>query len=173
MEPSAIFFTLAVAVLVGMYLYQPFISRRRRREAGTEHQLSAMMAEYDHVLDALQELDFDNSLGKIPEDDYTNQRVMLFERGADLLRQLDEITPQSGSRSGSTKGRVEAAVASRRADAAEDSSGIAYSDDDLEAMISSRRKSRNGKSAGFCPRCGKAIMASDRFCPSCGKAVNN
>jgi rubrerythrin len=172
MEVSAIFFTLAVAVLVGMYLYRPFMQNRNRRDREAEHELSALMAEYDHVLDALQELDFDNSLGKIPEGDYTSQRAALFERGADLLRQLDEITPETNSRNGSTKGRVEAAVASRRADAAEDTTGTLLSEDDLEAMISARRKSRNGKSGGFCPKCGKAVLVSDRFCPSCGKALN-
>lgn len=172
MEASAIFFTLAVTVLVGMYLYQPFKQQRRRRDRQAEHEYSTVLAEYDHVLDALQELDFDNSLGKMPEEDYTNQRATLFERGADLLRQLDEIAPETKVRSGSTRGRVEAAVASRRADAAEDSSGIPLSDDDLEAMISARRKSRNGKSGGFCPKCGKAVLTTDRFCPSCGKAIN-
>lgn len=172
MEASAIFFTLTVAVLVGMYLYQPFTRNRRRRDRKAEHENSALLAEYDHVLDALQELDFDNSLGKIPESDYTSQRAALFERGTELLRQLDEISPETKVRSGSTRGRVEAAVVSRRADAGEDGSGTTLSDDDLEAMISARRKSRNGKSGGFCPKCGKAILITDRFCPSCGKAIN-
>ncbi|MGC8857289.1 MAG: zinc-ribbon domain-containing protein [Anaerolineae bacterium] len=27
------------------------------------------------------------------------------------------------------------------------------------------------RSAGFCPRCGKAVTVSDRFCPSCGKSL--
>jgi predicted amidophosphoribosyltransferase len=45
-------------------------------------------------------------------------------------------------------------------------------DDDLESMISARRKTRKEKSAGFCPKCGKPVQVSDRFCPSCGKAIN-
>jgi len=172
MDVSAIFFTLSVAVLVGMYLYQPFMQKRRRRDRQEEHERSAMLADYDRVLDALQELDFDNSLGKIPAEDYTSQRAALFERGADLLRQLDRAAPDTGTRGASAEGRVEAAIASRRADAAESNSGVALSDDDLEAMISARRKSRVGKSGGFCPKCGKAIMVTDHFCPSCGKAIN-
>jgi len=47
-----------------------------------------------------------------------------------------------------------------------------YDDDDLESMIAARRKTRKEKSAGFCPKCGKPILVSDRFCPSCGKAIN-
>ncbi len=172
MEVSAIFFTLAVAVLVGMYLYQPFMQKRRRRNRLEEHEYSTLLAEYDRVLDALQELDFDNNLGKIPAEDYTSQRTALFERGADLLRQLDERAPETGTRGASAEGRVEAAVASRRADSAGSQADEAISDDDLEAMISSRRKSRAGKAGGFCPRCGKAVMVSDQFCPSCGKALN-
>ncbi|MBL1173273.1 MAG: zinc-ribbon domain-containing protein, partial [Chloroflexi bacterium] len=45
------------------------------------------------------------------------------------------------------------------------------SDDDVEALIAARRKARKEKSGGFCPRCGKPVLASDRFCPHCGKSI--
>jgi NADH pyrophosphatase NudC (nudix superfamily) len=67
---------------------------------------------------------------------------------------------------------MEAAVASRRADASAKKTDTVLDDDDLEAMIASRRKTHKDKSAGFCPKCGKPILVSDRFCPSCGKAIN-
>jgi predicted amidophosphoribosyltransferase len=65
--------------------------------------------------------------------------------------------------------RLEKAIAARRADAATAKAEV--SDDELESMISSRRKGRTNKSAGFCPRCGKPVMVTDRFCPSCGKSL--
>ena len=168
MELSAIFFSLAVLILVGMYLYAPFMERRARRVTEEEHELSALMAERDRVINSLQELDFDFKLGKIPEDDYPTQRAGLLQKGADILRKIDSFAPQAVSGQ-DTEARLERAIAARRADASTTTSEV--SDDDLESMISSRRKGRTTKSAGFCPKCGKPVMVTDRFCPSCGKSL--
>ncbi len=168
MELTAIFFALAVLILVGMYLYAPFMERRARGVTEEEHELSALMAERDRVINSLQELDFDFKLGKIPEDDYPAQRASLLQKGADILRQIDSLAPQAASAQ-NTEARLERAIAARRADASNAKPEV--SDDDIESMISSRRKSRPTKSAGFCPRCGKPVMVTDRFCPSCGKSL--
>ena len=168
MELTAIFFALAVLILVGMYLYAPFMERRARGVTEEEHELSALMAERDRVINSLQELDFDFKLGKIPEDDYPAQRASLLQKGADILRQIDSLAPQAASAQ-DTEARLERAIAARRADASNAKPEV--SDDDIESMISSRRKSRPAKSAGFCPRCGKPVMVTDRFCPSCGKSL--
>ena len=168
MELTAIFFSLAVLVLVGIYLYAPFMERRARRVTQEEHELSALMAERDRVVNSLQELDFDFKLGKIPEEDYPTQRASLLQKGADILRKIDSLAPQIISTQ-DTEARLEKAIAARRADASVARAEVA--DDDLEAMISTRRKGRKEKSAGFCPRCGKPVMVSDRFCPSCGKSL--
>jgi hypothetical protein len=168
MELTAIFFSLAVLILVGMFLYAPFMERRARVVTEEEHELSALMAERDRVINSLQELDFDFKLGKIPEDDYPIQRASLLQKGADILRKIDTLAPQTASAQ-DTEARLERAIAARRADASSERSGV--SDDDLESMISSRRKGRTNKSAGFCPRCGKPVMVTDRFCPSCGKSL--
>jgi rubrerythrin len=169
MDIGAIFFTLAVVTLVGMYVGQPYIQRRGRRASQEDHEVSTLMAEYDRAVNTLQELDFDNALGKVPAEDYPRQRAELLAKGADLLRKLDAMQPQETGRD--AESRMEAAVASRRADASAQAGAI-LDDDDLESLIAARRKARNGKSAGFCPKCGKPILVSDRFCPSCGKAIN-
>lgn len=171
MDIGAIFFTLAVVTLVGMYVGQPFIQRRGRRATQEDHEYSTLMAEYDRAVNTLQELDFDNALGKVPAEDYPRQRAELLAKGADLLRKLDATQPQEKKTSRDAESRIEAAVASRRADASAEKSVAAIDDDDLEEMISSRRKTRKEKSAGFCPKCGKPVQVSDRFCPSCGKAT--
>jgi hypothetical protein len=168
MELTAIFFSLAVLILVGLYLYAPFMERRARRVTAEEHELSALMAERDRVINSLQELDFDFKLGKIPEDDYPVQRSTLLQKGADILRKIDSLAPQPVSTQ-DTETRLERAIAARRADAA--LAKVEVTDDDLESMISSRRKRRANKSAGFCPKCGKPVMVTDRFCPSCGKSL--
>jgi hypothetical protein len=172
MELTAIFFSLAVLILVGMYLYAPFMERRARRVTQEEHELSALMAERDRVINSLQELDFDFKLGKVPEEDYPGQRAGLLQKGADILRRIDALAPASlyGGNGQDTEARLEEAIATRRADAAGNAQAQ-VSDEDVEALISSRRKGRTHKSAGFCPRCGKPIMVTDRFCPACGKSL--
>lgn len=171
MDIGAIFFVLAVLTLVGMYVGQPFMQRRPRRPKGEDHEYSTLMAEYERVVNTLQELEFDNLLGKIPAEDYPTQRGLLLRRGADLLRRLDEFSA-SQEASQDAQARLEAAVAAHRADASTQPPSAELGDEELEALIAARRKARKEKATGFCPRCGKPILLSDRFCPACGKAVN-
>ena len=169
MQLTAIFFTLAILILVGIYLYAPFMERRARRVTEEEHELSSLLAERDRVINSLQELDFDFKLGKIPDDDYPAQRATLLQKGADILRQIDTIAPQVTSTQ-DADARLEKAIAARRADGAVIRQEV--TDDDIESMVVARRKGRKEKSSGFCPKCGKAVMVTDRFCPSCGKSLS-
>lgn len=168
MQITAIFFTLAILIVVAIYLYAPFMEQRARRVTEEEHELSTLMAERDRVINSLQELDFDYKLGKIPEEDYPSQRASLLQKGADILRQIDILAPQPVAVQ-DVDVRIEKAIAARRADAPVIRPEL--SDDDVEAMIAARHKSHKEKSSGFCPKCGKPVMISDRFCPSCGKAL--
>jgi hypothetical protein len=60
----------------------------------------------------LQELEFDSTLGKIPEEEYPVQRELLFQHGADVLRRLDVLQGQNLSEE--AEKHFEAAVAARR-----------------------------------------------------------
>ena len=168
MEITAILVSLALLILVAVYLYAPFLQGRARRVTEEEHELSALLAERDRVINSLQELDFDYKLGKIPEEDYPTQRASLLQTGADILRKIDTIAPEPASTQ-DVDARIEKAIAARRADASVAKPEV--SDDDIESMVSARRKGRREKSSGFCPKCGKPVMVSDRFCPSCGKSL--
>ncbi|MEP0806762.1 MAG: zinc ribbon domain-containing protein [Chloroflexota bacterium] len=168
MEIAAILLTSGIAILVGLYLYAPVLEHGGRRITAEEHELSSLFAERDRVVNALQELDFDYNLGKIPEEDYPAQRAALLQKGADILRKIDSYSPQVDTAQ-DTEARIEKAVAARRADAAKSRQ---ITDDDLETLIASRRKARKNKSAGFCPKCGKPVLTSDKFCPSCGKSLS-
>ena len=114
MDINALFFTLALLVLVGMYLYTPLVEGRARRVTEEEHELSTLLAERDRVLNSLQELDFDFKLGKIPSEDYPLQRTNLLQKGADVLRKLDEHTPANNQLD--TEEQIERAIEERRAD---------------------------------------------------------
>ena len=173
MDINALFFTLAILVLVGMYLYTPLVEGRARRVTEEEHELSTLLAERDRVINSLQELDFDFKLGKIPSEDYPVQRTNLLQKGADILRKLDELTPDNTQLE--TETRIERAITERRADSATvkgaSNTKRGLSDEDLESMIAARHRTHKEKSAGFCPNCGKPVLVSDRFCPACGKAL--
>jgi rubrerythrin len=168
MELGSLFLVLAVIVAVGIYLYAPFTNRARRARTSETHEVSSLKAERDRVINSLQELDFDFKLGKIPAEDYPEQRATLLQKGSDILRKLDEIAPVSASAS-NVEARIEKAAAAKRADSSEAEAQI--SDDDIESMIAARRKEHKSKSAGFCPKCGKPVLVTDKFCPSCGKAL--
>jgi rubrerythrin len=169
MEIAALLLTLGVIILVGLYLYAPFLERQAHHITREEHQLSALMAERDRVINSLQELDFDFNLGKIPEGEYPAQRALLLQKGAETLREIDSYSPQTASAQ-DTESRLEKAIAERRADASVKQAEL--TDDDIESLVAARRKTRKDKSAGFCPKCGKPVTESDRFCPSCGKSLS-
>jgi hypothetical protein len=156
MDIGSIFLILALFLLTALYIGRPIYDRSRTRASAISSELSALMAEYDRVLTALSELDFDNALGKIPAEDYPLRRTELAQRGAALLRQLDEHDSSYATTIGSSP--LDAKTAAP--------------DDDLETLIANRRRGRQGKSGGFCPQCGGPTVQSDRFCPKCGVALS-
>lgn len=159
MDIAAIILTLTVLVLVGLYLYSPYVRGYGHRVTREEHELSALLAEQDRVLSSLQELDFDYKLAKIPEEDYPIQRNSLLQRGADLLRRIDALQETHSLQQKNSKPAKKPRVKD------------VLTDEALESIIAARRTSFKGSFDGFCPKCGKPVMASDRFCPSCGKAL--
>ena len=76
MDLGAIFLLISVAVLTGLFIARPFIERRRIFSVSASNQeLSSLLAERDRLIGALQELDFDHTLGKIPASDYPAGRL--------------------------------------------------------------------------------------------------
>lgn len=161
MELGAIFLLLGLFVIIIAFVAQPFTTHWRAR-AQSSHEISALLAERERTLNALLELDADNAIGKIPGEEYSSQRTGLVRRGADILRQLDEIQKAQPP---AVKEIVRSVIAKTPTNAT--------SDEDLEDLISNRRTIRQQKTAGFCPHCGKPILQSDQFCPSCGQILNS
>jgi hypothetical protein len=89
-----------------------------------------------------------------------------------VLRKIDALTgPQDGSSDRDAEARIEAVVAARRADAAGQASTPLPVDDEIESRVSARRTQRQEHSGGFCPKCGKPVLVSDKFCPNCGQLL--
>jgi hypothetical protein len=161
MELGAIFLLFGVLFIVVVFVAQPFTTHWRAR-AQTSHEISALLAERERALNALLELDADNAIGKIPSEEYSSQRTSLIRKGADILRQLDEIQKTQIAHD---EVPVKPVVVEMRLHVP--------SDEDLEDLISMRRSKRQQKTAGFCPRCGKTIFKSDQYCSSCGQILNS
>ena len=175
---------LFVVILIVLFVTEPFTRRRRRKVEGSQV-LSSLLAERDRVLTALKELDFDNSLGKIPVESYPEQRLSLVQQGAQILRSIDQLAPvpeplpepvPTGPLE--TGDPVEAFLAARRtrhsADLAVDKVAQAEAQDEAENLIARRRQNRTGTGIGtgkFCSHCGRSLLADDRFCPGCGHPV--
>ncbi len=156
MDLAAILFLIALLLAVSLYLVTPLMNNRLRRPRQETQEVSSLLAERERLLNALQELDFDFQLGKIPAEDYPEQRADLLTRGAEVLRKLDAV---AASRPQMVPQKVPAGPAG------------SLNDDQIESMLAARRKERKTKAAGFCPRCGKSILVTDQFCPHCGKSL--
>jgi hypothetical protein len=95
METAAIFLLLITLAFIVLFVTRPFFKRRRFRPARDNQEFSSLQNEREHLLIALQELDFDQALGKIPAEDYPSQRVALLQKGVEVLRRLDALTPDT------------------------------------------------------------------------------
>jgi hypothetical protein len=142
MEIGSFLIILALLIpVIGFILYP--LRETPALEEGENGQLSSLLAERERILEALSELDFDNELGKVPEELYPLQRTHLLEKGAAVLRQLDEHQPEIEASSG----------------------------DKLEDMIAARKQAAAKiklAKGNFCPECGGRTEPGDKFCVSCG-----
>ena len=188
---GALLVILALLFIVGGVVARPFIGQRSDVGRLPAARYSELLAERDRILDAIQELDFDHAMGKIESQEYSDQRTGLVQRGVSVLRTLDQWhesmngsgrlpaapvaardeipelipaagdpTPNEGQSAGEGRATAAAAKAARAA--------TMNIDDDIEKLITARRQVRDGKSVGFCHRCGHVIHEQDRFCAGCG-----
>lgn len=176
--------TLGSALLIiALFLFvAAFVLRPLRTGAGahvteSERQLSELLAARDHTLSSLADLDMDNILEKIPPEDYSTQRVELLQEGAEILRKIDSLTDgglaeagaalESGPRELDAEAELEAAIASMRSGA----DHVGEREAELEEAVARMRSSEERAGGGFCPQCGKPVVASDRFCSHCGATL--
>jgi hypothetical protein len=156
MDLGAVLLLLGVVFSVILFIIQPFTKNWRVRTQSSQA-VSGLLTERERTLIDLLDLDFDKEIGKIPAEEYSIRRAILIQKGSDILRKLDEVQAEESS---SRKKLLD-----KKADEKHTS---LLSDEDLEDLIAKRRQTRQQKTAGFCPNCGKPIFKLDQFCPSCG-----
>jgi hypothetical protein len=152
-----------------MFIGKPVLDHRATAVSDLDRSRSALMAEREQLLDALQELDFDFSLGKIQQEDYSLQRREMLEKGKDILQDLESVEVQVAASRPRVSDAIEKAIADRAQPSTAARQPIAA--DDGERVIAARKRERSERSAGFCPQCGNAVQQSDKFCSKCGTVL--
>jgi len=141
MDLGSILIILTLVLLTVTFITRPLIEQKSVCGTDEDHRLSALQAERDRVLDALQELDMDHAMGKVPLDDYQMQREVLLGRGANILKTIDGL------------------------DVAVDESSRE------KGLKASLRRDQRELSGEICGACGEPVFKIDRFCSSCGKSL--
>lgn len=152
MDIGSIFFILGLFLIVVLFLSRPFFEDKKEGDNKVRHRYSHLVAEKERLLTAIQELDLDLELKKIPPENHASKRAQLMREAAEVLKKLDQLLGKEGHVS----------------PANQVSEG---EEDQLEALIKSRRKELNKKSAHFCPHCGGGVQISDQYCTHCGKKI--
>jgi len=142
---------LVAALIVGVYIAQPFFSKQvgesgSRAGRGTAAQLrlrAELLQRRNEIYAAIRDLDFDYKTNKVSEESYTAERYALVAQGVEVLQQLDTLPVLDES------DPLEAAIAAVR-------SGQAPAAIDLD------------HAGGYCPNCGDPVNPGDKFCGGCG-----
>lgn len=150
MDIGSILVVLGLFLLVVLFLSRPFLEGKKEGDDFVRHRYSHLVAEKERLLTAIQDLDLDLELKKIPPENHAQKRQQLMGEAAQTMKMLDQLSGKDEHTS----------------PAGQDSE-----EDQLEALIASRRKQLTEKSTGFCPHCGKAVQIADQFCTHCGKKI--
>ena len=149
----------------------------RPPSAGLDHLSTRdeLMARRDALYTALKDAEFDHEMGKLGEEDYRALRTRTMREAAEVLRQIDRLTPEAEAE---IEREIEQAVAQLR-------TGVAGSGQTalppgavqaIEAEIATLV--RHGDASGrqdqpACPNCGQTYRAGDAFCVHCGTPLSS
>jgi hypothetical protein len=145
MDLGSILIILALAVLTIAFVSKPLVERYSVFISQKERRLSTLQAERERVLDAIQELDMDNAMGKLLQEDYDTQREILVSHGVEILKAIDGIQSPEAAKSGEVDLETE-----------------------IETAVTRLRGMRGILSSGVCDSCGGPVAKNHHFCPRCG-----
>lgn len=148
MDIGSILIGLALLLVVGAYIGMPILSKTGKAVTVEDRQLSELQAKRDRILNRVQELDMDFTMGKILEADYKLERQSLMKQGAEVLKNIDALI-------GSTPSAAE---------------GV-RTGDEIEAAVARLRGKPISPTGIFCPSCGAGVQEGDAFCVRCGTSL--
>lgn len=144
MEIASILVAAAILIPAAAYIARPLITDRFSENGQLSSQGSRLFAEKDRILDAIEELDMDHAMGKVPEQHYQIRREALVASGIQTLKDLDEIRPATEDPIDHLELEIQQAAALVRGAAVDE----------------------------FCPQCGTKATSGDRFCTNCGNDLS-
>lgn len=164
MTPGSILLGLALILLVALYILRPFLAPSTHTTRPlTASQRQKLLARKEALLNRIRDLDFDHETGKIPAAEHQQQRLILLNEAAAILRQLDQSATAGSGTAPSPDDEIEAAIARLRQE---------RTASPLPDRATTTTTARNGHSQiKFCPQCGKPTDPDDRFCAYCGHAL--
>jgi hypothetical protein len=150
MDIGSILVILALTIITVVFIGRPLFERRGVAVTREDRKLSALQAERDRILAAIEELEMDFAMGKISEQPFRTRRAALVGEGARVLRSIDSVV---GER-----------------DQEREASDL---DAEIEAAVARLRGERADAGQRTCPSCGGGVQPEDRFCVRCGAPVTN
>ena len=176
MEIIAILIGLVILAAIAFYVSRPLVQSRRAGHFNGVADVQSLEAQRESLYTQIKELDLDHATGKVNEEDYARLRADLVAQAAAVLKQIDGVAqPPAPAKAVSpaappAEDDVEALIAARRK--TRSTTAPKTADADVEAAVAARRKT-TAPAAGelTCPKCGKPINADDAFCARCGTAL--
>ena len=177
MEIIAILIGLVILAAIAFYVSRPLVQSRRAGHFNGVADVQSLEAQRESLYTQIKELDLDHATGKVNDEDYARLRADLVAQAAAVLKQIDGVAQQpalaamtASPAAPPAEDDVEALIAARRK--TRSTSAPKTADADVEAAIAVRRKTAAPAASELtCPRCGKPINADDAFCARCGTAL--
>ena len=142
---GSILFGLAILIVVGLFLVRPFFNAPPQAQAVSQRQ--QLLVRKGAILEAIHALDFDHDTGKIPDEEYEQQRAALMSEAAATLKALDEMP--AGPADEDVYSEIETAV----------------------SKIKLQRAESAAAPDQFCANCGQHLESDDNFCARCGQPI--
>jgi hypothetical protein len=86
--------SLAMLLVLLLYVLQPLIQSAKSTRAAQDRQRERALAYYERVLTNIRDLDEDHITDKIADDEYTSEREVWVQRGIKLLKLIDNLDTQ-------------------------------------------------------------------------------
>ncbi len=170
MEIIAFPIGLVILAAIGFYVSRPLVQSRRAGRPNGVVDVQSLETQRESLYIQIKELDLDHATGKVNEEDYTRLRAELVAQAAAVLKQIDGAAQHPAPAALQAQDDVEALIAARRKTRTTLAPGTA--DADVEVAIAARRKTAAPVASEVaCPKCGKPINSDDAFCAKCGTAL--
>ena len=179
MSPESIALGVVLLGMLAVAVAWPWLrpARRHQRQPVTTPQ-----EEYQALVAAIRDLDFDYRAGVVTEEDYHRIRNDLAMRAATLLQELDRTPRQAESLETQVEAMVRALRAKRQrpSTTAVSRRSLYCAECGAPVQAGDRFCARCGvrldvappaQAKPVCPECGASIKANDRFCTRCGEQL--